>query len=101
MTHEEFKELEQRYLKEKKVQEAMTNVTQMRCPVCGEILVSRIRKLGGDCSELKAVIECRKCRMFHAESRTGSYYEKVNIEATLIEEVTRKVAPYIKKFETK
>ena len=96
-----FKELEERYFKEKKVHDLKVSITSFRCPVCGHHLTGDICKPWGDTLDFHASIYCKNCGMFDAgSSRWFSLYEDDNVKATALEDVMERVKPYIKTFGT-
>lgn len=94
-----FKDLEERYFKEKKVYDLKVIITSFRCPVCGHHLSGRIGREEGDTLDFRAFIYCKGCGMFNAESsRFYSMYEDGNVKAEALEDVIEKVRPHIKVF---
>ena len=96
-----FKELEERYFKEKKVHDLKVSITSFRCPICGHHLSGRTGREVGDTLDFRAFIYCKGCGMFNAESsRWFSMYEDGGIKAEAIKDVMERVRPYIKTFGT-
>jgi hypothetical protein len=94
-----FKDIEEMYLRLKKVHDLKVIITSFRCPVCGHHLSGRIGDGEGDTLDFRAFIYCKGCGMFNAESsKTYSMYERGNIKAEALEDVIEKVRPYIKAF---
>lgn len=94
-----FKDIEEMYLRLKKIHDLKVSITSFRCPVCGHHLSGRIGDGEGDTLDFRAFIYCKGCEMFNAESsRFYSMYELGNIKAEALEDVIEKVRPYIKVF---
>ena len=98
MTEEEFKDLEKKYFQEKEVQELKKEISFLCCPVCGQRLTGRIGEPKGDTLDFKAYIDCNRCNLFHAESKSwySNYRTENNVRVSALKDVMKIVDPHIR-----
>ena len=82
-----FKDIEKRYFKAKEIHEIKKEISAYCCPICGSPLVAMVGEARGDTLDFKAYIDCKGCRLLHAESKYYSLYEEGNPEAKALKNV--------------